>query len=326
VVALVAVISVVAAGCGGDDDTSSGTDGERTTKVKVAGIAPFSVTAWPLVVADSEGYFADENIEVDKIFTFDGGQLLAGGKVDMLNDGGDSGLIALEQGKDAIAVAPLANRVTDGLLVSDDITEISQLDGKTLRTSGTGATDEFLLKRFLEDKGVDVSSVKLLPVEDDGPALAQLDAGTIDGGLFDQGVLLEAENGGIENARVLAEPAELGVYPWNLLQSTRGYAEANKDVVVGFIRAIQRAIEFIKDPANKEAVVDAVVKADETLDRQGTEDTYDAAKGFSLYATEPLTDADIQPAIDYLKETQDGGISVTAEDFIDNSYLAEAQA
>jgi NitT/TauT family transport system substrate-binding protein len=283
------------------------------------------VTAWPLVVADSEGFFADEGIEVDKIFTFDGGQLLAGGQIDVLNDGADSGLLAAEQGKDAIAFAPLASRVTDGLIVRDDVAGVASLAGTTLRTSGAGATDEFLLKRYLSDNGVDPDEVEYLPVEDDGAALAQLDADQIDGGLFDQGLLLEVERGDIAGAKVLVEPADLGVYPWNALQTTRTFAEANEDKVVGFVRAMMKAIEFIRDPANKDAVVDAVVASDESLDRADIVDTYDAAKGFGLYATEALTPADIQPAVDFLESGQEEPMTVKLDEFIDNTYFERAQ-
>jgi NitT/TauT family transport system substrate-binding protein len=317
--------AVLAAGCGDDDGGASGGGGGEL-EVKVAGIPPFTVTTWPLVVADSEGYFAEEGISVDKIFTFDGGQLLAGGQVDVLNDGADSGLLAANQGQDVIAFAPLANQVTDGVLVNSEITDLAQLEGGTLRTSGAGATDEFLLQQYLDDNGVDSESIEYLPVEDDGAALAQLDAGQIDGGMFDQGLLREAEAGEIAGASVLVEPAELGVYPWNTLQTTRSWAEEHPEEAAGFVRAIQRAMDFIRDPANKDAVIEAVVAADESLDAADMEQTYDSAGGFELYTTDPLTDADIQPAVDFLEIAQGEDITIDLAEFIDNTYLEQAQA
>jgi NitT/TauT family transport system substrate-binding protein len=316
-------VVLVAAGCGSDEQSSSNGD---TLKVTVAGIPPFSITAWPLVIADSGGYFAEEGITVDKIFTFDGGQLLAGDQVNIINDGADSGLLAAQQGKDVIAFAPLAGHITDGLIVKDDIQSVADLAGTTLRTSGAGATDEFLLQKFLEANGVDPTSVEYLPVEDDGAALAQLSAGQIDGGLFDQGLLLEAEQGGIAGAAVLVRPAEFGVYPWNSLQTTRTFADEHGDKLPGFVRAIQRAIAFIQDAANKDKVVTAVLAADNTLDKEGVVDTYDAAKGFGLYTTAPLTPADIQPAVDFLSASEGQPITVDLTKFIENKYVTEAQA
>ncbi|MGH3651012.1 MAG: ABC transporter substrate-binding protein, partial [Acidimicrobiia bacterium] len=150
------LVPLVAVGCGDDDGADTGGDGSgNLLEVRVAGIPPFSVTAWPLVVADSEGYLQEEGIAVDKIFTFDGGALLAGGEVEVLNDGADSGVLAANQGLDVIAVAPLASLVTDGLMVDEEISELGDLKGGTLRTSGAGATDEFLIQEYLDENGVD---------------------------------------------------------------------------------------------------------------------------------------------------------------------------
>lgn len=329
-VAVAIAVVLATASCSSDGKkpaaTGSSTASATTvTTIKVGGIGPFSVTAWPLVIADSEGFFASEGIKIDKIFTFDGGQLLAGDQIDVLNDGADSGLLAAQSGKDVIAFSALANHVTDGLLVRSDITSFDQLVGKTLRASGAGATDEFLLKRLLQNNGVNPDQVNFIPVEDDGPALAQLDAKQIDGGSFDQGVLLQAERGEIANAHVLAEPGKLGVYPWNTLQTTRKFAAEHDSVMVGFVRAIQKAIAFIRDPANKDKVVAAVVKADESLDAKDVGDTYDSTKGFGLYSTDPLTVADLQPAVDFL-QTTDEPVTVELNTFIDNTYVEKAKA
>jgi ABC-type nitrate/sulfonate/bicarbonate transport system substrate-binding protein len=325
IVAVIGALSLVAASCSSSGSSkTSGTTVAGTVTVKVGGIGPFSVTAWPLVIATRQGYFAKEGIRLDQIFTFDGGQLLAGGKINVLNDGGDSGLLAAQAGKDAIAFSSLANRLTDGILVRSDITSVAQLAGKTLRTSGAGSTDEFVLQRFLKSKGIDPSKVKLQPVQEDGAAIAQLQAGNIDGGMYDQGLLFQAEQGQLKGTRALVPPAELGVYPWNVLQTTRSYATAHAQTLVGFVRAVEKAIAFIRDPANKATVIDAVLKSDKTLVRKDIVDTYDAAKTFALYQTTALTAADIQPAIDFVKTTQSGKLSVTAGSFIDNTYFDKA--
>jgi ABC-type nitrate/sulfonate/bicarbonate transport system substrate-binding protein len=313
--------ALVMTGCGDDDPPAEA----GTTTVKVGAIGPFTMGTWPLLIADANGYFADEAIEVELTFTFDGGQLLAGGQLDVLGDGADAGLIALQSGKDAIAFAANENHMTDGVIVREEIATVADLEGTTLRTSGAGSTDEFVLARYIEEAGLDPTKVDFQPVEDDGAALVQLGAATIDGGIFDQGLLLEVEQGKHEGVKVLVEPAELGVYPWNMLQTTRSYAEDNPEVITGFIRAWHKAIEFIQDPANKDAVIDVVVGYDETLPREAALGTYDAAKGFGIYVTDPLTPDDIQPALDYLAKTTDTEVTVTAEEFIDNTYYDKAK-
>ncbi|MGH2684545.1 MAG: ABC transporter substrate-binding protein [Actinomycetota bacterium] len=324
---LVPVIAVLlaAAGCGGTTTGGGGGGGgeAEATTIELAGIPPFSIPIWPMVVADHQGFYDRENVDVNITFTFDGGQLLAGGQVDLLSDGADSGLIAAARGKDILFVAPHMDTVTDGLMVSPDITSVAELEGTTLRSAGFG-TDEFLARRFIEESGVDPDTVTFVPIEDDGAALAQLESGEIDGGMFGVGALLEAEQTGDFN--VLGPPEALGTYPWNAIQTTRTFAEANDEAVVGFIRATQDGIRFIQDPANRDAVIEAVLTTGEGLPQEDVEASYDSAEGFEQYSLEPLTPDDLQPAFEFFEFAgEDVDVeSLDLEALIDNSYLERA--
>ena len=317
---LAVAVGLAATGCGG---TSGGGGGGGLVTIELAGIPPFSVPVWPMVVADHQGFYERENVDVNITFTFDGGQLLAGGQVDVLSDGADSGLIAAAQGKDIVFVAPHMDTVTDGLMVAPDITSVADLEGATLRSAGFG-TDEFLARRFIENNGLDPDTVTFVPIEDDGAALAQLESGEIDGGMFGVGALLEAEQSGDYN--VLGPPEELGEYPWNAIQTTRTFAEANEDALVGFIRATQDGIRFMQDPANRDAVIESVLETGEGLPREDVEASYDSAEGFEQYTLDPLTPEDLQPAFDFFEFAgEDLDVeSLDLEALIDNSYLERA--
>lgn len=312
--ASVSALALIAAACGDDGE-------KEVVTVNLGSIPPFSVTTWPIVVADEQGFFEREGIDVNITFTFDGGLLLAGGQVDIINDGADSGLIGFAQGKDVIFVAPLAQTVTDGLLVSTDITSVADLEGKTLRVTGFG-TDEFLARRFIEENGLSPDRVNFVAIDDDGAALGQLETGQIDGGMFDQGVLFEAEQTGQFN--VLAKPVELGSFPWNVIQTTRTYADENPDVIVGFIRAVQDAMRFILDANNRDAVIEAVIASGEGIEREDAELTYESAEGFALYTFEPLAAEDIEPALEALIFLEEDVRDLDVGAVIDNSYLEQA--
>jgi ABC-type nitrate/sulfonate/bicarbonate transport system substrate-binding protein len=324
VLGLVGVVVFTGAACG--QETTSGGDGsEGVTTIELAGIPPFSIPIWPMIVADHQGFYDRESVDVNITFTFDGGQLLAGGQVDVLSDGADSGLIAASQGKDILFVAPHMDTVTDGLMVSRDITAVADLEGATLRSAGFG-TDEFLARRFIEENGVNPENVTFVPIEDDGAALAQLESGEIDGGMFGVGALLEAEQTGDFN--VLGPPEALGTYPWNTIQTTRTFAEANEDALVGFIRATQDGILFMQDSTNRDAVIEAVLATGEGLPPEDVELSYDSAEGFGQYSLEPLTPDDLEPAFDFFEfagEDIDVG-SLNLAELIDNSYLESAVA
>jgi NitT/TauT family transport system substrate-binding protein len=319
---LAGILVLTATACG--QETTSGGDGsESSATIELAGIPPFSIPIWPMIVADHQGFYERENVNVNITFTFDGGQLLAGGQVDVLSDGADSGLIAAAQGKDVVFVAPHMDTVTDGLMVSPGIATVADLPGATLRSAGFG-TDEFLARRFIEENGVDPESVTFVPIEDDGAALAQLESGEIDGGMFGVGALLEAEQSGDYN--VLGPPEELGTYPWNTIQTTRTFAETNEDALVGFIRATQDGIVFMQDPANRDSVIEAVLATGEGLPQEDVELSYDSAEGFGQYTMEPLTPEDLQPALEFFEFAgEDIDVeSLNLEELIDNSYLESA--
>jgi NitT/TauT family transport system substrate-binding protein len=315
---VIVAVLLAATGCGG---TTGG--GEGSARIELAGIPPFSIPIWPMLVADHQGFYERENVDVNITFTFDGGQLLAGGQVDVLSDGADSGLIAAARGKDILFVAPHMDTVTDGLMVAPDISSVAELEGATLRSAGFG-TDEFLARRFIEQNGLDPNAVTFVPIEDDGAALAQLESGEIDGGMFGVGALLEAEQSGDFN--VLGPPEALGTYPWNAIQTTRTFAEANEDALVGFIRATQDGIRFMQNPANRDAVIEAVLATGEGLPREDVEASYDSAEGFEQYSLEPLTPEDLQPAFDFFEFAgEDIDVeSLDLEALIDNSYFERA--
>jgi ABC-type nitrate/sulfonate/bicarbonate transport system substrate-binding protein len=276
-----------------------------------------------VVVADQEGFLEREGVAIDVTFTFDGGQLLAGGQVDVLNDGADSGLLAALAGKDVILVAPVAQLVTDGLVSTLDVKSVQDLAGKTVRTSGFG-TDDYLARKFIEDNGLSPDEVDFLGIEDDGAAIAQLEQGEIAAGMFDQGFVLESQQTGKFN--VLAEPSDLGSYPWNTIQTTRSFADDHPEAITGFIRAVVEAMHFIQDPANRQQVIDDVLATGEGLTEEDVTATYDAAQSFALYMFSPLTVKDVSPALDFLVFAGEDVEGIDLESLIDNSFYEEATA
>jgi ABC-type nitrate/sulfonate/bicarbonate transport system substrate-binding protein len=292
--------------------------------VNVASTPPFSVTSWPIVVADRAGFFRREGIQVKLNFTFTGHQLLAGDLVQFVNAGAQGPLLPAMRGKDIVFVAPIAGTVTTGILAGRDIGKVTDLEGKAFAVSGLGNTDHFVIAKFMERQGLSPSKVKFIGIRDEGAALAQLTAGHIAAGKFDQGKLFRVEQ--TRQFNILATPTDLGGYPWNVIATTRTYATQNRAVVVGFIRAFQSAMRFIQDPANKEAVIAAVMAAASGLERDVVEQTYAAAKGFELYSLKPLTVSDLKLALEALVFAGEDVKALDLSRFIDNAYLQQAQA
>lgn len=316
-----------AAACGSDDDASSGssatggtsTDGDaaQPTGIKVAAIPPFAAVTWPLLVAAKEGYFAEANLEPVTTYTFGAAPLLAGGQVDLIHDGADSGLNAALSGKDVIFVATIGMTATIGIIGAEDVTEPKDLEGKTFAVSSIGSTDEFLVRRFLENEGVDGNLVEFIGVEEEGGAMAQLQSGQLGGGKFTTGFMAQAGE-----LPVIATPRDLGAFPWNVVQTTRAYADANGDTLTAYLQALSQAITFMADSSNSEAVIEAVLAGDDTLERPFVEAIYAAELGeYKVFDFGTVSQEDMQPGLDYLAFLGEDPAKLDLGKLLDDSFV-----
>jgi ABC-type nitrate/sulfonate/bicarbonate transport system substrate-binding protein len=318
-------LALMAASCGPgqDEGGQQATEPEAPVQVDVGAFPGPNTGSWAVGIAKDQGFFEREGLDVEVTYTFDGGQLLAGGQLDLISDGADSGLVAFAQGKDVIAVAPVTMLAADALVVQPDIESVADLAGKTLRVTNFG-TDEFLAREFIEAQGLSPDEVEWVSIDEDGPALVQLENARIDGGMFSQGFALEAEETGEYN--VLARPSDFGRFPWNVLQTTRTFADENPEALVGFIRAILSAIEFIQDPANRDAVIDSLVAVQEGLPREDVEASYQVAESvdFNMFSLDPLTVDDVAPALGQLVFLGEDVSDVDLNAFVDSTYFEQA--
>jgi NitT/TauT family transport system substrate-binding protein len=313
-----ASVFLVAACGGGDDTESSGDNGAELTTIELAAIPPGSLLpAWPLLVADNQGFFEENGVKVNFNFTFDGGQLLAGDQVDILSDAADSGLIAASQGKDIVMVAPLLLQVTDGLLVSPDVESVADLEGQVVRSSGFG-TDEYVARQFIESEGLSADDVEWIGIEDEAAALAQLQSGKIQGGMFGLGPILDAERSGDFN--VLGKLGDLGTYPWNILQTTQSYADENPDALRGFLAGVREGVEFMTNPDNQETAVEVAVATGVGLEEKFVNAAYEVAVDEQIYATGDLAVEDIQPGLDFLEFAGEEVDEIDLESLINNDF------
>lgn len=87
--------------------------------------------------------------------------------------------------------------------------------------------------------------------------LAALASGNVDAALPDAVFGLQAANAGQVN--ILATGDDFIHYPWTLLQARKSWIQKNLDAAKGYVAAVDEAIKFINDPANKQKVIDDVV-------------------------------------------------------------------
>jgi NitT/TauT family transport system substrate-binding protein len=315
-VAVVAVVSALSvAGCGGGDDSADG-----LTSIKV-GYPSDTASYGDLYVCQQEGIFAKHGLKVDLTLLKTSSQLLAAltsGSVQVA--GGDGSAIASGAlGDTDLKVVELKLPVYFTEMWGDSsITSIDDLAGKKVGVTAPGSVTDNATRVMLADQGLtdDVEVVNLTSL----PAL-----------------MAAGQNGSVD-ALVTAPPqgATTQAYDWHKITDmtnyktaasvytvTGKYAEENADDVAAFVDADVECLNFLKDPANRDASVKAIAKYTNTEDLDLAGYAYDFFT--KVWSSKPVVDEALweQTMADV---ADDGQAPDNASDFVDNSFVNDAIA
>lgn len=288
--------------------------------VKVGNTSNWAATAWPLYIAAEQGWFADEGIEVTQTFTRNQLEGLIGGDLNIINDGADDGLVAMERGLNILAVKGNENHPDEYLVAQPEITSLDQLVGGIFAVSGIPSTDAALAMEFLETKGINRDQVDFRNIGFSSARLAALEAKQVDAALLSTGKWLTARDLGFTT---LGTPADFGEFPWNVVQVKSDWAEENKDALVGYLRSIVKAEAWLLDPANFEEAITILLPKTE-LDEDIQRLVLQALHDDEMYMLEALTTADFDRALSYLQAEDAIKPGFDIDAFLDLSYYNEA--
>ena len=231
----------------------------------------------PHYVAIERGLFKAEGLEVDITLTpnsvfqitnlIDGNFEIAGTAIDnvMAYQEGQ-GVAELSRDPDLFAFMG-ASQVNLALAVQADIASYSDLKGRTLAVDALSTGFAFMLREMLELNGVGHDEYELIPVGATKARLDALVAGEHAGALLNPPFTEFGEAAGlrvIDDSQSALPPCQIGV-----MAACHGWAAANRETLQGFIRAETRAIDWIVDPANAEAVTDILKRNMPGMDMDG---------------------------------------------------------
>ncbi len=265
----VLAVGVLAASCGGDDDSDNDRAGgqnetaEELTPITV-GILPLSGLA-PLYYGVEKGYFADEGLDVSMKVGSGGAELAPA----VLNNDYQFAVgeyVSLMQARENNVGLQVVSNLTNGadapdqginaLLVAPDsgITSAEDLAGKTIAVNGLGGIDDIAIRAILDKNGVDSSNVNFTEI--DFPDMnAAVESGRVDVAAQPEPFVTLGERDGLVN---LLDPyyETLPGMPLGLVFGSEKWLKDNPDLANAFNRALQRSIEASSD---KKAMQDAIV-------------------------------------------------------------------
>jgi NitT/TauT family transport system substrate-binding protein len=233
---------------------------ERAT-IKLGLAQPiFSYT--PIYVAKAKGFWEDENLDVQiTIFnsSTENQQALLGDVIDVGGGGYTEPMTITAQGKQTVIFGFVQGALPYRLMTKGDITDINQLDGKTLAVSKIGALSDQITRIALNEKGFDPNKAKYQQAGGSPSRLAALQSGAVDGALLDSPSYQLAEKAG---ANVLINvAAELPGFPYEVLYAKKEAIDAKHDVFLRFMRGFIKGAQYATDPANEDDVLKIVADA-----------------------------------------------------------------
>ena len=225
------------------------------------GLLPFS-EALGAVIADKEGYFKAEGIEIE-VTKFQGGAaavpVLQSGRIDIAFSNTVSTLQAIEAGLDAVVLAPAAvvrsapPDTTTALMVrKDSLKSIKELEGKRVAVNVINSTAWLHAVADLALHGVDYTKVRFtevpFPQMNDPLVNSQVDA--------------IAQVDPFRSALMATGKAE--IVSWPYIESAPGtditqylaltsWVEKNHDIAVKFARAVIKGAQFAEIQRRRDA-------------------------------------------------------------------------
>lgn len=284
------------------------------------------------IIADHEGYFADEGVNVDFEFLQTGtdmNSLMAGGTAVICCEAQYQSTTLKSNGVDFTILAPMANCGGTQCVVAGPNTNIKtsqDLEGATIAMSN-GAGVNMAVKSMCEATGVDYDSITWVYC-DPSEQLSALLNGDVDAMACWEPYCSQAvEQGGtllFNGVHSYLEDCE-GDVDWMAFYSTLhcsdAFLESNRDDVVAIMKALYRATEFIND--NRDEAVKIIAEAVQT-----DEDTVAMIMSENTYSME--WDDTFSNGIDAFAEymLDSGDISSVPEksSYTDTSLLAEVDA
>ena len=253
--------SASAAGASATPAGSAATAKPERASLKVGLAQPiFSYT--PLYVAKEKGFWEDENLDVElTIFqsSTENQQALLGDAIDIGAGGYTEPMTIAAQGKDTVVFGFIQGALPYRLMTKPEITDVNQLEGKTLAVSKIGALSDQITRIAINEKGFDPDKAKYQQAGGSPSRLAALESGAVDGALLDSPSYQLAEKAGMKV--LLNVSAELPGFPYEVLYAQKDAIDAEGDVFLRFMRGFIRGAQYATDPANESEVLEIVAAA-----------------------------------------------------------------
>lgn len=228
-----------------------------------------TVSIWPAIVADKKGYFKEEGLDFD--FINSGAstrsvQQVAAGSAPIGSSSMVDTMRAIDKGAKVKVFLNSLAVGTHSLIGAKNVKSVKDLKGKRVMTGGTGDITNLWWIAMAKANGLDPNKdVELLFSGATSARLAALVAGAVDATMLSTPQSFQAVQNGYSDLGPVAP--FLGEFPMMIWHVNEAWAQTHEKELLAFIRAHNKAVRYMTDPAHRQEVSQMLADASKsTLD------------------------------------------------------------
>jgi NitT/TauT family transport system substrate-binding protein len=226
-----------------------------------------SIFSLPVAVGDREGFFRREGLNFKVIIPIPGGSdkmidALHDDTVDVTHVASPFLIRAALKGSDAVAIAAEFTNPIYSLIAKPEIKNFAELKGKLIGLADEAGTITISTRKLLAMNGVREGEFRVKIIEGTPTRWNCLKRGECDAVPLGQPQDLLAIKGGFRLLGVSNDAVPDFLYTVTAVR--KSWVEKNTEAVLRYIRGLAATFKFIREPANRKAVIKAVVETTDT--------------------------------------------------------------
>src|SRR5262245_43584457 len=241
----------------------SGSGTEAAEKIVVGITGTPNALAWPFYIAIEKGFFAAEDITVDKIFAPSSAAVIlqaTAGALDMTVEGAFVDVIrAIERGAPLAIVRIMVQTPPYELLAKPSIKSLKELKGKVISIGGQKDVTRVYLNRILEPNGLKDSDVDLVYAGASSARWTALATGAVDAAMLTSPFNFKAADDGFT---VVGRTADyITDLPQGGTTVNRSWAASHVSTLRRFLAAFNRGFDWFQDRGNRDEAIAILARA-----------------------------------------------------------------
>jgi NitT/TauT family transport system substrate-binding protein len=279
--------------------------------------------AWPLLIAQSKGLFAEERVAPDVVYISTAANLvqqLGAGSLDAGQVDSAAMIRAAEKGAPVQFVAGGISAALYRLMAQPEVKTAADLRGKTVTVDSPTGQPKYMTQLLLRGLGLADNDYSFVFSGSTTDRYAQLRSGAVAAAILTQPIDLRAED---EGYTMLGDIADV-LSPWffNAIEVNTDWARRNEEAVVRYIRAQARAADLLY--RNRADAVDVLVKATEVpvAEAEKTYDLYMRHKAVPERLA--ISDEAIERVLAWMVEIDEFKQAPPPSKYVDRTYWEKA--